>query len=209
ASLLGLINPIVNKPECSNADCHAHPPEQTILGVLDVKMSMAGADADRAEITNSIIAAAIVTTLVLGLFSAAFINLVVRRPVRQLIRGIEKVAGGDLEAEIEVVDRNELGQLARAFNEMTRDLRRAREENLLWSHTLEQKIVDKTEELSRTQRQVDHMEKMASLGKLAATVAHELNNPLSGIWSYARPVARDVEEGDGSPHQVKEDARYL
>lgn len=208
-SILGLIHPINNQPACSDAPCHAHPPEQTVLGVLDVKMSMTEADAGLAAIRRQIATAAVATTLLVGLFSAVFIQVVVRRPVQGLIEGTSKVARGDLTSEIHVRGRDELAQLARAFNGMIGDLRRARQENEEWSRTLEQKIVEKTEELSRSQRQVVHMEKMASLGRLAATVAHELNNPLAGILNYARLVARDLESDARSAEDLQEDARYL
>jgi two-component system NtrC family sensor kinase len=88
-----------------------------------------------------------------------------------------------------------MGQLAVSFNRMTGDLREAREELTRWSDKLESRLMEKTTELNRTQRQVVHMEKMASLGKLAATVAHELNNPLAGILNYSKLVDRSLSDG--------------
>ena len=192
--VLGLINPIANEPACSQAACHAHPPEKTVLGVLDVKMSMAEADRRLAATERLSITAAILIALAVGAFSALFIDRVVRRPVNRLIAGTERVAKGDLSTTLDPGPPNEIGHLARAFNRMTDDLKRAERENAEWSRKLEQKVVEKTEELSRAQRQVVHMEKMASLGKLSATVAHELNNPLAGILNYAKLVDRTLKE---------------
>jgi two-component system NtrC family sensor kinase len=206
--VLGLINPIYNAPECYEAACHAHPPDQSVLGVLDVTMSMADADASMASARRMVIAAAVLIALLVGASSAMFIYRVVQHPVKRLIAGTERIAHGDLDFEIEIGTANEIGQLARAFNVMTRDLRQARNEITEWSDTLERKVVEKTEELNRTQRQIVQMEKMASLGKLAATVAHELNNPLAGILTYAKLVERGLREG-GEAADPQELERYL
>ena len=206
--VLGLINPIENSPECYNAACHAHSPDQNVLGVLDVTMSMAQADRRLATVKRQTMVAAGVITLLAGLLSAAFILWMVRRPVKQLIAGAEQVADGNLATEITVHNRNEVGQLAVAFNNMTRDLRSAQQELTNWSDRLEVKLQEKTEELSRTQRQVAHMDKMASLGKLATTVAHELNNPLAGILNYAKLVERKLAEESSLPDSA-ELGRYL
>ncbi len=206
--ILGLINPIENSPECYNAACHAHSPDQNVLGVLDVTMSMAQADRRLAAVSRQTMVAAGVITLLAGLLSAAFILWMVRRPVQQLIAGAQQVANGNLDTEIMTHSRNEVGQLAVAFNNMTRDLRSAQQQLTAWSDRLEVKLKEKTEELSRTQRQVAHMDKMASLGKLAATVAHELNNPLAGILNYAKLVERKLAEGSSIPER-EELSRYL
>ncbi|OGF13252.1 MAG: hypothetical protein A2W00_08520 [Candidatus Eisenbacteria bacterium RBG_16_71_46] len=207
--VLGLINPIENAPECYNAPCHAHPPAQSVLGVLDVQMSMAEPDARLGAARRQAVTAAVLIALAAGLASAGFILHMVRRPVKQLIAGTRRISGGDLDTAIRVDSRNEMGQLATAFNTMTGELREARRTLTEWSGAVENKLQVKTEELTRAQRQVAHMDKMASLGRLAATVAHELNNPLEGILNYARLVDRTLADEPLEPERKAELDRYV
>jgi two-component system NtrC family sensor kinase len=207
--VLGLISPIPNAPDCSTAACHAHPAGQSVLGVLDVTMSLAENDAQLALIERDALAAAIAFAVLAALVSAVFLARVVRRPVRALICGARRVASGDLTGEIQVRRGSEMGELALAFNNMTRDLARARQELTEWSKRLETNLQEKTSELGRTQRQIAHMDKMASLGRLAAMVAHELNNPLAGIVGYSRLVQRTLREGALPETERAELLRYL
>lgn len=207
--VLGLITPIVNAPDCSTAACHAHPPGQSVLGVLDVTMSLSEADARLASLRRNAWIAALVLAVIAGLFSALFVLRVVRRPVRALIRGTSRVAAGDLDTEIRVPHASEMETLASSFNMMMRDLKRARAELRDWNQRLESNLQEKTAELGRTQRQISHMDKMASLGRLAATVAHELNNPLAGIQSYAKLVERSLRELPLPDDQRTELTRYV
>jgi two-component system NtrC family sensor kinase len=207
--VLGLINPIENAPECYTAACHAHPQEQSILGVLDVTMSMAEPDLRMATARRQALVAAVLMALLAGVLSAAFILRLVRRPVKHLITGTERVASGDLATEISVASHDEIGQLAKAFNHMTSDLREANKEITEWSDRLESRLQEKTAELSQTQRQVAHMDKMASLGKLAASVAHELNNPIAGILNYAKLIDRNIRESEATIPEREKLARYL
>ncbi len=145
----------------------------------------------------------------MGVVAAVFIRRLVHRPVMQLYEGTLRIAGGDLTTRVEPHGRHELAQLAVAFNQMAADLSAARQEVTDWSQKLEDKVIEKTEELSRAQRQVLHMEKMSSLGKLSATVAHELNNPISGMLTYARLVRRELAEQPIEEDVRAELTRYL
>jgi two-component system NtrC family sensor kinase len=75
---------------------------------------------------------------------------------------------------------------------MARSLRDADAELRDWSRTLEDRVHQKTRELEQLNAQLVQVEKAASLGRMAATVAHELNNPLSGILTYAKLSARRI-----------------
>ncbi len=207
--VLGLINSIENSAACSSAACHAHPASQRVLGVLDVRMSLAPLDVRLAQARRQAGLGALVTALVAGLLAAAFIQRLVGRPVAILVQGAQQVAGGNLGVHIPVTGNSEIGRLSIAFNQMTQDLGQARMELTRWSQRLEDRLQEKTLELTRAQKQVTHMEKMASLGKLAATVAHELNNPLAGILNYAKLVDRTLIEDAPSDSRQAELQRYL
>lgn len=194
--VLGIITPIENRPACSNAACHAHPAEQQILGVLDTNLSLAKADVQVAESSRRMIVYTGCALLLIALLSWFFVWQVVDRPVKALERGTERLAAGDLGYQIEVQSNDEIGELASSFNSMSRQLQAEHTENVAWTHTLEERVEQKTKELKRAHEHALHTEKMASIGKMAAVLAHEINNPLSGILTYAKLLRKwaDREE---------------
>ncbi len=202
--VLGLITPIRNEPECSNAACHAHPLEKTVLGVLDMKMSLARLDEELEESATQLIVLSIVSALAMSLISGLFIRSVIHKPVHTLISGMKQVGSGKLDQRIEVSQRNELGELAQQFNSMTGELAKARGELTAWSDNLERTVREKTKELELAHRQMLQVEKMASLGNLSASVAHELNNPLEGILTFSRLLIKRIRKL-AIPQELAED----
>jgi two-component system NtrC family sensor kinase len=190
--VLGLINAIRNDASCAQASCHVHPAAVSVLGVLDVQMSLAALDADAAAARRRAIFLALGVVLVSMALVAAIIYRSVYRPIQKLRRGTDRLADGDLAVEIDLHRTDELGRLAGSFNHMARSLRDADAELRDWSRTLEDRVREKTRELEHVNAQLIQVEKTASLGRMAATVAHELNNPLSGILTYAKLVSRRV-----------------
>jgi two-component system NtrC family sensor kinase len=188
-SVLAVIQPVDNAPECSNAACHVHPAEQQVLGVIDANLSLDTVDVQMAQHQANLgyfLAGAI---LLGSTLAVAFIWIVVYRPVKKLIAGTHRVADGDLTYRLPVGSDDELGDLARSFNKMTAKVEGVQAE-------IEERVRRKTAELEKIHKTLLSSEKMASIGKLAATVAHEINNPLFGILTYAHLTLRGVQKLD-------------
>jgi len=182
--VLALINPIENEPACYGSGCHLHPDEKFILGVLDVQMSLATVDADIASSRRQTIWASVILVISVLLVTGFLIWTLIRAPVRKLTEGTRAIAQGNLDYIIPLHRKDEIGELANSFNTMTTELKKAREE------------------LESIQTHLIQMEKMVSLGKLCASVAHELNNPLGGILTYARLSQKKLASSQLTPERL-------
>ena len=174
--VIAISTPIRNSATCSSGGCHAHPPSQQVLGTLDVSLSLAEADLDVRNASLQFVgysALAILLTLTsIGILVWYFVH----EPVRLLRDGTVRLGRGDLGVQIPVRSSDELGELAASFNEMSSQVRVAREESNALALALEDRVQRKTAELRRAQEQMIQAEKLTSLGKLAAVVAHEIRS---------------------------------
>jgi two-component system, NtrC family, sensor kinase len=207
--VLGIVTPLENQPSCSNADCHAHPASQQILGVLDTNLSLARADTQLAQASRRMMAYTILALVLIAALCALFVWKVVETPLKHLNAATEHLADGNLGFQISTNSKDELGDLARSFNTMSRQLHAANDEIVSWARTLEERVEQKTQELQTAHSQMLHAETMVSIGKMAAVVAHEINNPLSGILTYAKLLRRWLDQGETTGKHRQESEECL
>jgi two-component system NtrC family sensor kinase len=193
--VLGIVTPLYNESSCSSAACHAHPADRKVLGVLDVGVSLQRLDAETAGFRVRTLAAAALAAGLLGVVVWVFTRRHVMSPVAALVQATRRVARDQLELEIPVTWNGELGVLATSFNDMTRSLRSTKRELAALMHGLERQVQDRTAALRAAQDQLVRTEKLTSLGKLSASIAHEINNPLAGILTFAKLIVRTLEAG--------------
>ena len=196
--IIGLINPIENEPDCYNATCHAHNKDEKLLGYLDIKISLK--DLEKSKKTTR--TKALIFSGILIILSTIALGRIIRnqiqRPISKLVDGMHHVTDLDLDYAVDVDSTNDIKDMALTFNKMTQKLKQAQQELQEWSNALENKVKEKTRELENSQRQMIFVEKMASMGKLAAMVAHEINNPMSGVLTYAKLLIKNLQENPNS-----------
>ncbi|MBI4052347.1 MAG: Cache 3/Cache 2 fusion domain-containing protein [Elusimicrobia bacterium] len=132
------------------------------------------------------------SALAIGVFLAKQIA----KPVTSLLRGVKQVSEGQVDFQIPTASRDEMGELADAFNEMTRKLKR---------HTEEMEQAHKR--VLESQKQLAQSEKMAAIGQLAAGLAHEINNPLNVISGFAEHLLEKTLPKDPRHSHLEEISR--
>ncbi len=177
---LGIINPIYNEAACWSADCHVHPQQQTVLGVLDVTLPLEEVDRVIRKSEIEMVLFGVSAILALSLIIGFFVERWVDKPVKGLLKATQQVADGNLSYRIESTRNDELGKLAQSFNTMTAKLSEAR-------------------------LQLFQSDKLASLGRLAAGVAHEINNPLTGVLTYSSFLLKRTQDQP----EIQEDLKVI
>lgn len=191
-------SPILNRKSCSTSSCHAHSPEEEVLGSLVIKMPLAGLDlALKDSTTNYYLLASFLTGLLL-LFLFFFTRKKIRNPLNAIIKASEAVTKGDRSTRLVITPHqlSDMRMVSYAFNNMLDNLQASTNELHNWSQQLEYKVQKKSEELGQAQKELINVERIASLGKLSLSVAHEINNPLSGILIYSKLIQKQLGNQD-------------
>lgn len=190
--------PILNEPSCYTAACHAHHEDEEVLGSLLINLPLRDLDSfvDRSS-ADFLFLAMLITFIMVG-FLVVFTRRRIKDPLNSIIKASEAVSSGDtsirLKLEPHLLD--DMRLVSVAFNNMLDNIDTATEELQNWSQQLEYKVQKKSEALSEAQNELIHVERIASLGKLSSSVAHEINNPLSGILVYAKLVYKQLTVTD-------------
>ncbi|HYL79552.1 MAG TPA: ATP-binding protein, partial [Candidatus Acidoferrum sp.] len=176
---VGVFRPILNGPTCTG--CHAR--DRATLGFLNVLVSFPAIDSDVAQQWSSMILVAVISLVAAGGLIALFFNLILSRRIDALSHSMSRVEAGDLAARVPEDTPDELGRLGRSFNAMVARLADARRQ-------LEDRHA---EEIRRAQN-------LASLGQMAAGIAHEINNPIAGMQNCVRTLLKGMR---GEVQQVQ------
>jgi len=182
--VLGLINPIENEPECFNAACHAHSPKEKLLGILDVKLSLKEGDRKITTTKYKMVIYSALLIVIAALIKGYFTQKMIHTPIKKLVKATKEVANFNLDYKVDINSQDEFGNLAHSFNKMISQLKETNEACLM-------------------------AERMASMGKLSAMVAHEINNPLSGVLSYAKLSLKLLDQVHLNHGQLEEIKKNL
>ena len=187
-------SPIQNEKSCSVSSCHAHKESDTLLGSLVIKIPLKAQDTAIEKSSSEFFLLAIIATIILVSFLLIFTRRRIKDPLNSLIRVSIAVANGDKSTRVEIRpnELDDMRMVSQAFNDMLDNLHTANDELENWSQQLEYKVQKKSEELGAAQNELMHVERLASLGKLASSVAHEINNPLSGILIYTKLLYKQL-----------------
>ena len=171
--------------------------EFTLMAAAAVESEIFATEAisslSRMTLVGSVLVVALISYLLRGMFV---------RPVQVLSHAITRVAQGDLSHKVDTNVDKELVELVTSFNSMIDELKQSRSQVEDYQNTLEQRIEAAKEELAVKDAELLQAEKLASIGQLAAGVAHEINNPLHYIMLTAGLVREDVED-DGTRGRVE------
>ena len=204
--------PILNERSCYVSACHAHSPNQEVLGSLIIKIPLSGLDAAVSKSSTEFFILAILTTIIVFSLLFLFTRNKIRKPLNAILTASEAVSKGDRSRRLEIQPYllDDMKMVSLAFNNMLDNLNAANKELENWSHQLEYKVQKKSEELAEIQNELIHIERITSLGKLSSSVAHEINNPLSGILTYTKLITKQLSRLD-LPENISKDSmlKYL
>ncbi len=206
---LAMVTPIANETGCSTADCHAHDPKTRVLGILDVTLDLGPLDRQFSRLKATAFFLTLGGVIAVGAFLSFVVHRFVARPVKRLLAGTKAVGEGRLDRPVEGGTTTELAGLARSFNQMLSDLNAAQAENERVLAELERRVEQRRRELRSTREQLVQSDRRASLGKLAASVAHEVNNPISAVLNLSMYLQRILTEQGIPPERLPAFRRHL
>ncbi len=172
-----------------------------VLGAIRAAFSLEGILAGARQTMRFILLYIGLGSFVVLIFGTILISRTIVHPLEKMIEVMKGVAEGDLHQKVEPAGDNEMGQLARTFNAMAERLKEQQ-----WALNAHVKGLERmNRELKETQREVIQSEKLASVGLLAAGVAHEIGNPLGAILGYISML----EQGTASAEEQRDYLRRM
>jgi len=158
---------------------------------------------------NTIFSGVLIFVTLFGVPLSAWLGSRMARPIKELEEGARRIAAGEKQSDIAVDSRDEIASLAGEFNVMKRRLTEREHEILALNHTLEAKVDERTSQLEEkneqllfAQKELAQAERLAAIGLLASSVAHEINNPLAIIRGNVELLEMSISTGDQGPEEL-------
>src|SRR5664279_5479914 len=170
-----MVKPIYNDPACHT--CHGS--KARVIGILNINYSLNRTKAQMLEASQIFIASSIAITVFLAITILFILHNFVKKPLDKIMDNMSRVEKGDLTVRIDYSGKDEIGRLIDSFNSMVDKLDVAKSE-------LEQLHF----------QQLERADRLASIGEMAAGIAHEIKNPLAGISAAVTIIKDDLETGD-------------
>ena len=200
--MVGTMQVIRNEPACQSAGCHVGESQQSTLGVVDVIYSLDEIDRRIRASATRIAELSLAFVLLAAVCVGALVHRLVYTPLRDLEDGAKRLAAGNLDQSIPVRSADELGQVASSFNTMTAALRQSQAELRESARTLEQKVEERTLQLRAAEAEAHQSDKLAAVGLLASGVAHEINNPLTGVLTFSHLIRQKMPDGSADAEDM-------
>jgi two-component system NtrC family sensor kinase len=203
--------PVLNEMSCYTASCHAHSENDEVLGSLIIRLPLNELDNALNKSSTEFLLIALLITIITVASFIYFTRKRIKDPLNSIIKASEAVSSGELKTRIDLHPGllDDMRKVSLAFNNMLDHIDNATNELENWSKQLEYKVQKKSEELSEAQNELINVERIASLGKLSSSVAHEINNPLSGILVYTKLVYKQLDSQDLTPVRKENILRQL
>ena len=190
-----VLSPIMSTPSCRSIACHQAYNGSDVLGFMEIELPLNELDAALNWVLYEYFG---IVLLFLCLFISTLLFFVQRRingPLQQIVDASRAVTAGNLSVRVTVGEDDliDIHQVGLALNTMLESINQSNRELHEWSNELENMVRTKSEDISRTQNEIYQIERLASLGRLSSSVAHEINNPLAGVLTYAKLVSRILQ----------------
>ena len=157
------------------------------------------------QIKKLLLVTIILDAIVLIIFGSFLLSRVLVKPIKDLVRLTQKISEGDFSQKIEVTSKNEIGQLIGSFNRMIERLKENQESLESYLESLE----SANKQLKQAQEELIRTEKLASIGRFAAGVAHEVGNPLGAILGYTSILQKEGIDREESKDYLKRVEREI
>lgn len=193
-----VLSPIMSTPECRSSGCHQTHDDSEVLGFMEIELPLTEMDSALQKILIEYFAIIMLFLVLLMATLLFFIQRRVNLPLKRIVDASRAVTAGNMSVRVDVEssDLRDIHHVGLALNTMLESINQSNRELQEWSNDLENKVRTKSEDMARTQNEIYQIERLASLGRLSSSVAHEINNPLAGVLTYAKLVSRILQNSE-------------